>query len=269
MLSIIIVNYKTPDILKICIKSVKDAAQNIPHEVIVVDSESDGELEDILKEKFSGIKFLPFKENVGYAKCVNAGLKTASGDFVLVLNADIIAEKDSIEKMLDYLKNQNKVGMVGPRLVNFNGKPQYSAFRFYSLFIILLRRTFFGKLKFGKKELDRFLLKDRDIENIKTPLKVDWLMGSALLIKKQALVKVGGMDENFFMYFEDVDWALRFWQNGFEVTYVPQAKMHHYHGQVSKKVGAFDIFFNKMTWTHIKSAVYFFKKHGLKTTHYV
>ena len=269
MLSIVIVNYKTPDILRICIKSIKDATQSTQHEVIVVDSESDGELGDVLQEEFPGIKFLFFENNAGYAKCVNAGLKIVKGEFILVLNADIIAEKDSIEKMLEYLKSQNKVGMIGPKLVSFNGKSQYSAFRFYTPFLIILRRTFLGKLKFGKKALNEFLLKDKNIENLKIPLKVDWLMGSALLLKKRAFEKVGGMDENFFMYFEDVDWALRFWQNGFEVVYFPQTKMHHFHGQVSKKIGSFDIFFNKMTWAHIKSAVYYFKKHGLKTTHYV
>jgi len=269
MLSIIIVNYKTPDMLRLCIKSLIATIKTTPYEIIVVDSATDGELEDQMAEEFPKIKFFAFEDNLGYSKSVNAGIKKASGEYILVLNPDIIAEDEAVDKMLAYIKSHHDAGMVGPRLLNFNGTPQNSAFRFYGLPTIIIRRTFLGKMEFGKKRMDRFLLKDKNIEHIKEPLAVDWLMGSALMVSKKALEKTGGMDEQYFMYFEDVDWARTFWENGFKVVYLPQAKMHHYHGQTSKRLGLLDVFLNKMTWVHLNSAYKYFKKYGIKTKHYV
>jgi len=269
MLSIIIVNYKTPEILKLCIRSLNDTVINTPYEIIVVDLETDPETEDMILDRFKNIKFLGVKDNLGYAKSVNLGIKKSSGDYVLILNPDIVTTKGSVDKMLAHMKSQSKIGMMGPRLINFNGSMQYSAFRFYDILLLLLRRTFLGKLKFGKKKIAKFLLKDKNIETINHPQKADWLMGSAMLVSKKALQKVGGMDEMFFMYFEDVDWSRRFWENGFEVIYFPQSIMYHYHRQASKKSGILNTFTNKMTREHLKSAYKYFKKYGLKNTHYV
>ncbi len=268
MLSVIIVNYKTPDILKLCIRSIIETVKKTDYEIIVVDLESDYETECEIKSKFTNIKFIASKENLGYAKSVNLGIKNAKGDYFLILNPDIIAKKDAIDKMLGFVKSQKNIGVLGPRLLNFNGSTQQSAFRFYSPMTIFLRRTFFGKTKLGKKHLDKFTLKDKNILTTNEPKTVDWLMGSSLLIPKDALKKVGGMDEIFFMYFEDVDWCLRFWKNGYKVIYFPYAKMYHYHRQSSKKSGIIKTLFNKMTKEHIKSSIKYFKKHGIKPKHY-
>ncbi len=268
-LSIIIVNYKSKEILKLCIRSLLKTIKSCKYEIIVIDSESDGETKDEILENFPKVAFFEYKKNLGYSKAVNEGIKKSSGKYLLILNPDIIAEKDAVDKMLAYIKSQNKAGVIGPRLLNFNGSTQQSAFRFYSPVTIPLRRTFLGRFGYGKKHLDKFLLKDKNILASDQPQKVDWLMGSSLLVSKKAADKVGGMDERFFMYFEDVDWAKRFWENGFEVIYFPKAKMHHYHRQASKKFGIIDAVFNKMTKEHIKSAYKYFKKHGIKTKHYV
>ncbi len=177
----------------------------------------------------------------------------------MILNADLILFKDALWQMIEYLENNPQIGLLGPQLLNFNGSIQDSAYRFYRPLTIIYRRTFLGRTKMGKADLDRFLMKDRDH---RVPFDVDWLLGAALMVRRRALEEVGLMDERFFLYFEDVDWCRRYHDAGWRVVYLPAAKMHHYHGRVSKKRnGLGDILFNKYAWIHIASAIKYFLKY--------
>jgi hypothetical protein len=165
--------------------------------------------------------------------------------------------------MMDYLDNDPSVGIVGPQLLNLDGSIQDSCLRFFGPLTIIARRSFFGKTRWGKKLIARFLMKDFDHKETR---KVDWVLGSAMMAKADAVKKVGPMDSRFFMYFEDVDWCRRFWQNGYKVVYLPEAKIYHYHFRVSKKSGGIlDLLVNKYTWIHIKSAIKYFWKYGGRT----
>jgi len=262
-LSIIITHHRTPELLRLCLNSLKEASQDIPCEILVLDSEAQDKTEEMIKNDFPDIEFLPFEKNTGYAKIVNVGLRQAQGEYLLVLNADILAEKDSLRKMTEYMEANPKVGLIGPQLLNFNGTAQDSYFRFYKPLTIVYRRTFLGKTARGKKELNRFAMADFDRQSVR---EVDWLLGAAMMLKKAALKEVGPMDERFFLYLEDTDWCRRFWAKGWSVVYFPQARMHHYHGRVSKKAGGLaDLLFNKYTWIHISSAIkYFWKYKGAR-----
>jgi GT2 family glycosyltransferase len=261
-LSIIITNYKNPDLLRLCIKSVIKNTFNISYELIVTDSATEEVTEMMMREEFPEINFFPFINNVGFQKLVNTGITHSQGRFLLVLNGDILARPSAIEKMFEYIKNNKAVGMLGPKLLNFNETPQDSYFRFYKPITIIYRRTIFGKLSWAKKHIDWFLMRDCNRQDIQ---EVDWLMGSATMMSRVALEKVGLMDPRFFMYMEDVDWCRRFWENGFKVIYYPLAEMLHYHGKGSGKNGFFSsIFFNKLTWIHIISAVKYFWKYRNK-----
>lgn len=260
-LSIIVTNYKTPDLLKLCLESIKIAGVNLDYEIIVVDSEAEDETQEMINENFKDQRtdYIAFRKNKGYAKLVNAGLVKARGEYILVLNADLILFGDSLRKMIDFMQSDAKIGMLGPQLLNFNGSVQDSYFRFYRPLTILYRRTFLGRTKSGKTDLERFLMKDYNHNSV---LDVDWLLGAALLVKASALKQVGPMDERFFLYFEDVDWCRRFHEAGWRVIYYPEAKIHHYHGRTSKKSGGIsDIFFNKYTWIHLVSAIKYFWKY--------
>lgn len=256
-LSIVIINYKTPEILNLCISSLKATIKDIKYEIIAVDVETDYKTEYAIRDKFPDVIFLPIKDNVGYSKSVNPGIKKASKDskYFLVLNADIVAKEGAVNRMFSFMEQNPKVGVSGPQLLNFNGTFQNSYFRFYTPEVILYRRTFFKNLSGAKKALDNFLMEGSDHNSIQY---VDWLMGSALFIRGKALEKVGLMDERFFMYFEDVDWCRRFWINGYQVAYFPQAKMMHYHGKQSNDS-------KKYALIHITSALkYFWKYLGQK-----
>lgn len=263
-LSIIITHYKTLELLKLCLESLRAASFNLPHEILVMDSEAQEETEETIKSDWPEVKYFPFNKNTGYAKMVNVGLREAQGEYLLILNADILAAKDSLDKLIGYLSANPKIGLLGPQLLNFNGTIQESCFHFHRFATIIYRRTILGLTDPGKKELAKFAMKDFDKQSIKD---VDWLLGAALMLRRQALEKVGLMDERFFLYFEDTDWCRRFWAGDWRVVYFPQAQMHHYHGRLSKKTGGMaDLFFNKYTWIHIASAVkYFWKWRGQQT----
>ena len=263
-LSIIITHHKTPELLYLCIKSIKETIKATKHEIFVVDSESDGSAQDLIQEKWPKIKFISFKKNLGYSKIVNAGLKKTIGDYILILNADIIVLEDAISEMLEFIKENSNVGVVGPQLLDFTNNIQSSCFSNPNLKTILARRTFMGKLKWGRRIIDKFIIANWDK---KTTKEIDWIQGSAIMIRKSAFKKIGPLDERFFMYFEDADWCRRFWQNHYKVVYLPSAKMVHYYHRSSKKWGSIlDLFLNKYARTHIISALkYFWKYHNKKT----
>ena len=258
-LSIIINSYKNPELLKLCIDSIRDNAGGIEYEIIAADSATEEDTEMMMREDYPNVKFFPFKKNVGFQVLLKKGIKESQGEYLLLLNGDILVTKGAIEKLFSFIKNNPAVGIAGPKLLDFNGKLQYSCFRFYRPITIIYRRTFLKKFKFAQKHLDWFLMKDY---NHKEPKEVDWLMGSVLMTSKKAVKKVGPMDSRFFMYMEDVDWCRRFWEKGLKVIYYPYAEMYHYHGKGSAKGGFFrSLLSNRLTWIHIISAVKYFRKY--------
>lgn len=260
-LSVVIVHHKNRELLKLCLRSIQKHLPMGKMEVVVVESEAQPETEELLFECFPWVKYIPCKENVGYAVGVNQGLKIAQGEYILVLNPDIIITAGAVEKMIKYMEDNPDVGLLGPKLLNFNEQPQDSCFRFYKPMTIVCRRTFIGKTKFGRKKLADFNLSSIDKSG---PIFSDWLMGSAILTKKEALKKVGPMDERFKLYFEDVDWARRFWENGYKIVFFPKAVMLHYHIRRSRAgFGFMDVFLRKETRWHIQSAIKYFLKYGL------
>jgi len=265
VLSIIIVNFKNPALLRLCLKSLRDViSQDFNHEIIVIDVASAIETRNVVSE-FSNVKIIPFRENIGYTRGINEGIRASSGDVMFFINSDIIPLKGSIEKMTEYIRRESKVGLIGPQLLNFDGSIQNSSFRFYGPLTIIYRRTFIGRLPWVKNEINRFLVADKD--KTKTS-EVDWIMGSALMTTRKTVAAVGPMDEKLFLYMSEVDWAKRFWENGYKVIYFPEAKMYHYHRRGSKgRFDAFDIIKKETRW-HIMDALRYFKKHGIMTRSY-
>ena len=271
-LSVIVNHYRTPEILKICLRSIKENLKNADFvwEIIVTDGATIEKTIEMMEEQFEEIVFISFKDNVGFGKLVNTAIERSKGDYFFIINADIIIEeKRSIEKILEYIEKNKDIGMVGPKLLNVNNTVQQSCFRYYTPMTVLCRRTSIGKTFFGRKIINNFLMKDVfDKKEVKEPIPVDWLMGSAMMVRKSDLEKVGVFDESFFMYFEDVDWARRFWRNGLKVMYFPKATMYHYHFQSSKKKSLFETLLSKYARIHIKSAFKYFSKYKFKKVKY-
>ncbi len=268
MLSIIIVNYKQPELLRLCLSSLRRViAADFKHEIIVMDSAASPETRNVAVEDFKDIRYVPFKQNVGYTHMVNEGIAAAIGDTFFVINSDIIPLPGSIESMYSYLHTNPKVGLVGPGLLNFDGSPQQSCFRYYTPWTIIYRRTPLGRLPFAKQIIEKFYMKDRDLSQ---PTPADWLSGSALMGTVAAARKVGPMDSTMFLYMSDVDWPRRFWENGYQVHYYPMAQMYHYHHRHSRSwLGMFDALFNPQAHQHIKDAIRYFKKYGTREFTYI
>lgn len=257
-LSIIIVNYNTGALTKALVESL--LTQKLPDqtEIIVVDNDSKDESVSFLRSDFPEIVVIENEKNVGLAAGVNTGIAHASGEYYLVLNPDMIAFDGAPLLLTQFMDENPNVGMSGGKLVSPNGKLQYSCYRFYRPITILYRRTWLGKTNAGKREVARFLMKDFNHAAVRD---VDWLMGACLMVRSEIVQQIGGMDEQFFLYFEDVDWCRRVWEAGYRVTYVPDAKFSHYYQQSSKRGSIFTFFVNKAARAHIVSAFKYFWKY--------
>ncbi|OGN06149.1 MAG: hypothetical protein A2750_03635 [Candidatus Yanofskybacteria bacterium RIFCSPHIGHO2_01_FULL_45_42] len=262
LLSIIIANYKNPALLRLCLKTVKrELGRDFDYETIVIDSASQPETRNVVTHEFPDFKLLAFKENLGYTRGNNEGIKISAGEYVLILNSDVVLDRKNMEALLKYMTANPDIGMAGPKLLNFDGSKQDSCFRYYTPLTILHRRI--AHLPFAKKTIDRFLMRNVPLDK---PFSVDWLMGSACLVSRQAIEKVGLMDEKLFLYFSDVDWARRFWENGYKVVYYPESVMyHHLHRNSKGRLGILDAFFKRESRWHIADAIRYFKKWGIST----
>ena len=223
-LSIIIVSFNTKALLKKCLESLPS---NV--EIIVIDNNStDGTVQMLREIKASGkreIKLIENRDNVGFAKAVNQGLKQAKGEYLLLLNSDIFAKEDALAKLLAFVKKEPQVGVVGGCLLNPDGSPQGSCF-----YLPTLLRTVKEFWLNGSSTLGKYTpLGDK-------PVEVEAVMGAVFLIPKKVLQQVGFFDERYFMYFEDLDYCRRVRENGFKVYYLPEAKFIHEHGASGRSI---------------------------------
>ncbi len=266
-LSVIVSSYKNHSLLKLCLESLKKNLGEIDYEIIVVDGETQEATFDMMREFFPEIFLISNEKNVGFSSLVNQGIERAKGDYFFIINSDIIVKKGSVEKLLDFVKKNENVGLAGPKLINFDQSIQQSVFRFYKLITIIYRRTFLKNFGFAKRHLNLFLMNDE--KRYDTFFDVDWVMGSAMMTSKRVVEEVGKMDDGFFMYFEDVDWCWRFWEKKMRVVFFPEAEVFHYHGKQSSNKNVFSaLLFNRYARVHIQSALRFFLKNiGKKNPH--
>jgi GT2 family glycosyltransferase len=213
-LSVIIVNYNTKKLLLDCLDSIVKQTQNINYEIIVVDNASiDGSVEEI-QSRSCGTKFkiIINKSNLGYAKANNIGIRQANGKWILLLNTDTKIVDNALKKLVDFSEGKQNLGVLGPKLLNPDDSAQLSTARFLTLPNVFLW-LFTG---------DRFLY-----SSPKSAVQTDWVMGSAFLIKREVIDKVGLLDEKFFMYVEEQEWCYRIKKAGFEVWFYPGAEIFH------------------------------------------
>lgn len=266
-IAVLITHYHSLRELADCLQSLKELPGSQELEVIVADSEAEPQADAMVQAAFPQAAYLSHRRNVGYARLVNGGLALSTAPYVLVLNADVRLKPGVLDAMAVHLDDNPDVGLVAPRLTGGDGEHQFSAFAYYRPWTIANRRTPLGRTRAGRWDLERFEMHREVDEAIQrgTPMEADWVMGACLLARRTAIGQVGALDEEYFMYFEDVDWCLRFWQSGWKVHYLPTVSCMHGWGRGSKKGGAAAVFTNPLTWHHITSAVKFFRKHGVYT----
>ena len=234
MLSIIIVTHNSEKFIRKCLDSIKGK-----HEIIIIDNNSKDNTPDILNDY--EIKLLKNRKNLGYARAVNQGIRIAKGEFLLILNPDIVLDRNTISALLDYLKKNKDVGIVGCKLTNNDQTLQYSCRRFPKISGLLS-----NYLGFETKSVKGYLMLDYDHKTIR---QVDWISGSMMMMRR-----ITKFDERFFMYFEDVDICRRVGKK-YKVMYYPIVKATHIAGYASKK--------NPVMFLHHMNSMirYFTKRH--------
>lgn len=260
-ISIIIVNYKSKDLTLNCVNSIVSADwPGLDYEIIVVDNYS-GDLKGGDLKQFGDIKFIMNGRNIGLGAANNKGARLAEGKYIVIMNPDTLVEKKAFFQLYDFMEKNPKVGVVGPKQLNLDGSLQLSCFRWPKLLTPVFRRTPLGRTGFGKRDLDRFLYKDY---NKNSQREVNWILGSFLFCRSEALRQIGLYDEDFFLYFEDTDLCKRFWRHGWKVVYYPQAVITHNHIRQSARNPWYKFFKSKAAWHHLASWVRYLWKWRLR-----
>lgn len=227
LLSIIYVYYNTPVEIINSQTSLKNATKNISFEIIIVDNASPKSLpQEILQNK--KIHIISNTENLGFGKAVNQAAKGALGKYLLVINPDTVCMESSIKNMVEKMENDTKIGVLGPQLQKKNGEILHSIGSVPGLPGSLFVFSFLGRLfpknsysqKYWATNADRNATQETEIVG-----------GACMLFRKKVFEKVGGFDERFFMYFEEVDICLRIKKEGYKIVYFPKSVVIHFVGK--------------------------------------
>ncbi len=232
-LSVIIVNYNVKYFLEQCLYSVLKASNNISTEIIVVDNHSTDGSASYLPDKFPSVRFIWNKDNIGFAKANNQALALAKGDYILFLNPDTILPEDCFEQCISFFQQTPLAGALGIRMVDGSGQFLKESKRaFPSPFTSLYKLSGLTRLFPHSKTFARYHLGHlSDNQNH----EVDVLAGAFIMLPRNILEKVGGFDESFFMYGEDVDLSFRIQQAGYRNYYFANSTIIHFKGESTKK----------------------------------
>lgn len=233
--SIVIINYNTFDITCECIKRVIDFTTSIDYEIILADNGSTECSADFFLKKFPFLKLIKNEDNVGFARANNQGIRIADAEIVLLLNSDVFVENDAIGKsVLDFM--QSDYVAAGIQLLNSDRTPQISGNYFMRGGLnYLLPLPYMGY--FVKLLADLLGIKKTNIPNATSVMEVDWVNGAYLMVKKNAVQKAGLMDEDFFLYSEEIEWCSRLRKYGKICIY---GQYNAIHLQGASSVNSFD-----------------------------
>ncbi len=264
-LSIVIVPYRAKDEMRVTLDAVYASKTQYNYEVIIVDNDSkDGTLEMIRQDYLSRPEIaektvLIENSNEGFGKGNNKGMAVAKGDFILLLNPDTKVAEDNFQVMVDFMKAHPNIGMSSCKLIKANGEIDWASRRsepnpkiaFYRLSGL---QTLFPKTFGAYNVLDK---------HVDEETQVDCIVGAYMMISRDCYRRVGGFDEDFFMYGEDVDLCYRTRRAGYKIWYYPKTYSYHYKGQSSKKASTFALYhFHNAMWIY-------YKKHYQHKTNFI
>jgi GT2 family glycosyltransferase len=257
VLTIQIVNWNAREYLRQSLRSIFEHAPTCPFEVLVLDNASqDGSVQMIEKE-FPAVRLLVSECNLGFAKGHNQLARHARGRYLLILNPDTVVTLGALTRLVRFADSHPEAGIVGPKLLNPDGSLQYSCRRFPNPVAAIFRNTPLGRLFPQNRYTRDYLMLDWDHNSVR---EVDWVSGAAMLVRREGFMQLGGFDEQFFIYVEDVDLCYRAWQAGWKVLYYPEAVIIHAIGRST------DLVANKMIITFHQSMYKFYKKHYARKT---
>ena len=245
-LSIVIVNYNVKYFLEQCLHSVQNACNGLESEIFVVDNDSvDGSVK-MVRDKFPDVFLIENKDNKGFSTANNQAIRKSRGEYVLLLNPDTIVEDDTLRKVVDFMDEHPDAGGLGVKMLDGKGKflpeskrglpyPSVAFFKVFGLSSLFPKSRMFSTYHLGYLDKDKTHV-------------VDVLAGAFMLLRKSVLNEIGLLDEDFFMYGEDIDLSYRITQAGYKNYYFPGTRIIHYKGESTKK-GSLNyvfVFYNAM-----------------------
>lgn len=232
-ISVIIVNYNVKDFLHNALVSIFKALKGLKGEVFVVDNASDDGSAEMIRKSFPRVRLIENSSNVGFAKANNQALTRARGKYLLLINPDTVVQEGTFRTLIKFFQENHDVGMVGCKILNPDGTLQLACRRSFptpwtALTKVLGFSSLFPSSKFFAKYNLTYLNPDENYE-------VDAVSGSFMMLKKEVYERIGGLDERFFMYGEDLDWCYRVQQAGWKVFYVSDTQIIHYKGESTRR----------------------------------
>ena len=242
-LSIVIVSYNVRSYLEACLQSVRKALEGIEGEVFVVDNHSSDDTVSVLRSQYSWVRLIENQENLGFAKANNIAIRQSQGDYVLLLNPDTVVGEQTLRSALLFMDEHPKAGGAGVMMLNTDGtRAPESRRALPTPWVSCLKMLGFTK---------RYYMSHLPWD---APGRIDVVSGAFCLLRKEALDKIGLLDEDFFMYGEDIDLSYRLLKAGWENWYLPYAIVHH-KGKSTQK--------SDYRYVHIfyQAMLIFFRKH--------
>ncbi len=260
-LSIIIVNYNVKEFLQQALLSLRKALEPFSHEIFVVDNASDDGSAILVQREFPEVILIRNDENLGFAVANNMALRRARGRYLVLLNPDTITRENTFVTLVDFLEKHPRTGMVGCKVLNPDGTLQLACRRSYPTpWVAVTRLTGLSYLFPNSRLFGRYNLTYLPENEVS---RVDAISGSFMMIRREAFEQVGLLDEDFFLYGEDLDWCLRTTEAGWDIHYVPHTQIVHFKGESSKRsrLDSLLVFY--------KSMALFVKKHLRKRYFFV
>jgi GT2 family glycosyltransferase len=264
-LGIVILNWNTRDLLRDCLRSVLAARGNLALQVCVVDNASSDGSADMIRAEFPPVMLIESPRNDGYAAGNNLGLRALNFDlartdgprYALLLNPDTVVPEAALAGMVEFMDAHPQCAVLGPKLVLPTGEldlacrrsfptPEISFYRLTGLSRVFPKSRLFGRYN--------MTYLDPDVET-----EVDSVVGACMLVRREAMTQAGLLDENFFMYGEDLDWALRIKKFGWQVRYYPGVTVVHVKRAASRRSRQAQIAFHE-------AMLYFYRKHYARVT---
>jgi len=231
-LSVVVVSYNTRDLTRRCLLSVEEHARDIPHEIILVDNASADGSAGMVRDEFPAVRLLANTDNRGFAAANNQAFALAEGRYVLLLNPDTEIRDDALRRVLDFAESRPDAGVIGCRVRYPDGTQQSTTFRYLRLSTVLVNLLIPNRWIRRSRWLGRSRYIGMDLDCVQD---VEVVAGCFMLVPREVLDKVGGMDEGFWMYGEEADWCYRIRRAGWRILYAPVATVLHHGGQSARQ----------------------------------
>jgi GT2 family glycosyltransferase len=252
-LAVIIVTWNARDYIDGCLSSLRSISSWVKASVLVIDNKSTDGTPEIIQEKYPEVALITNPANQGFAAANNIGIRRSTSRYLLLLNPDTVVRPGALEGLVGFMDSHQECWAAGPALFNGDGSPQRTGVRFPSIWNMIVESLFLDRV-FPRS---RIFGRHRELyEDPATARPVDFVQGSCMIVRREVIDTIGGLDEDFFMYFEETDWCYRMKQAGGNVYYTPDGEVIHFGGGT---VAHYD---ERRLLHYHRSLLLFYRKHS-------